>query len=119
MKEKLKMVQCNPCQNLQLEYTLILELDSLLAKEEIYWKQRSRTNWLKHGDRNIKVFHGKANQRRKWNYIEKLQEPNGEWIESEDLIKTHTIDFFQSLYISEGGSFTNLPMWLMTEYHNH
>jgi hypothetical protein len=30
---------------------ILLQLELLLEQEEIYWVQRARANWLKHGDR--------------------------------------------------------------------
>lgn len=36
------------------------ELDQLLEMEECHWKQRARSNWLAHGDRNISYFHAHA-----------------------------------------------------------
>lgn len=32
------------------------EIDELLEREEMYWKQRSRIQRLKEGDKNTKIF---------------------------------------------------------------
>ena len=49
--------------------SLKMEVNDLLEKEEVYWKQRARVAWLKEGDRNTKFFHSKATQRQKKNSL--------------------------------------------------
>ena len=50
------------------------KLDDLLLKQEINWAQRSRVAWLKHGDKNTKIFHSKASQRQRRNHIKGINE---------------------------------------------
>ncbi|XP_039127523.1 uncharacterized protein LOC120263623 [Dioscorea cayenensis subsp. rotundata] len=45
------------------------ELDQICKQEEIYWRQRSRLQWLKEGDDNTSYFHAVANGRKNRNCI--------------------------------------------------
>ncbi|XP_068309911.1 uncharacterized protein [Pyrus communis] len=52
-------------------------LQSLLAQEEAFWRQRSKENWLKLGDQNTKKFHQKANRRQRMNALSRLYDEAG------------------------------------------
>ncbi|XP_057426337.1 uncharacterized protein LOC130719745 [Lotus japonicus] len=80
------------------------ELDVLLEREEIWWSQRSRANWLKHGDRNTRFFHQKASQRRKWNLIEVITDSGGREVEDDAQISQVLREYFESLFTSSNPS---------------
>ncbi|KAG4171454.1 hypothetical protein ERO13_A12G210150v2, partial [Gossypium hirsutum] len=56
------------------------KLDYLHAREERYWAQRSRAQWLKEGDRNTKYFYAKATGRLKKNSIKRIKDEIGNWV---------------------------------------
>ena len=48
------------------------ELEDLLLKEEVHWRQKSRVKWIKEGDCNSKFFHRMTNGRRNRKFIKSL-----------------------------------------------
>ncbi|KAL9661179.1 hypothetical protein QQ045_026001 [Rhodiola kirilowii] len=84
--------------NCNLEEKISVEMDEWLAREELLWRQRSRVEWLKFGDKNTKFFHARASQRRKKNCIEKLRNKNGEMADSRAQINEAVVEFFRDLF---------------------
>ena len=74
------------------------KMDDLLQKQEIFWAQRSRINWLKHGDRNTKFFHAKATQRRRRNYIKGIRNIHGQWVEDLEEVVGVASAYFDNLF---------------------
>ena len=73
-------------------------MDDILQKQEIFWAQRSRINWLKHGDRNTKFFHAKATQRRRRNYIRGIRNIHGQWVEELEEVVRVASTYFDNLF---------------------
>ena len=46
------------------------EIHSLMEQEEAKWKQRSKEDWLRNGDRNTRYFHARANKKKRRNTVE-------------------------------------------------
>ena len=76
------------------------EVNQLLDKEAKMWGQHSRVMWLRDGDRNTKFFHSKASQRRRRNYITKLQDATSNWCGGQEKVNTTILDFYQNLFSS-------------------
>ncbi|PON63356.1 Endonuclease/exonuclease/phosphatase [Parasponia andersonii] len=76
------------------------KLEDLLNKEEVYWRQRSKVEWLKSGDQNTSYFHKKASNRRKKNQIRRLKDSNGEWKEDKEDLFQISEGYFSSIFCS-------------------
>ncbi|KAF7831683.1 reverse transcriptase [Senna tora] len=71
-------------------------------KEELYWAQRARINWLKAGDQNTKFFHSSTIRRRKKNKILKVKNLEGIWLENEEEIGENFTKYYADLFSSCG-----------------
>ena len=80
---------------------LRMEVNEVLAREEIMWKQRSRVEWLQNGDRNTKFFHAAASQRWSKNRIEGLRDFEGVWHEEEGATEAIILDYFKNIFTSD------------------
>ena len=55
-----------------MKASLIMNYEEHLKNEEIAWRQRSRTLWLKEGDKNANYFHKMANAYKRCNNIDQM-----------------------------------------------
>ncbi|KAA3457378.1 reverse transcriptase [Gossypium australe] len=74
-----------------------LQLNFEIDKDESYWEQRARVNWVRLGDRNTTFFHSKQWQ----NCIHKLQDPDGRATEDQQEMAEIVKNYFQSLFKAE------------------
>lgn len=81
--------------------TLLIQIEEQLEREEIYWVQRSRANWLKFGDTNTNFFNNFASARKKRNHIRRLMDDGGNWVEDNESMRTLISCYFQHLFSSE------------------
>ena len=99
-----ELIAQDPTENNRAEMQrLDNEIDELEHREEVYWAQRSRQNWLRDGDQNTAFFHRKANQRRSRNTIKGVKDDGGVWRSDEAEAKVVFLDYFHSLF-STGGA---------------
>ncbi|XP_059076915.1 uncharacterized protein LOC131876138 [Cryptomeria japonica] len=71
------------------------------TREEVYWKQRARIDWLKEGDKNMTFFFNSVKARRHENSIPILVNDRGEQCLSLEEMSREALQFFQSLFKEE------------------
>lgn len=82
------------------ELNLKLELEDLLVKEEILWRNKSRENWLSCKDLNTKFFHTSTLIRRRSNAIDFLKSDSGAWFSDRSAIGGNFVRHFSALFKS-------------------
>lgn len=83
------------------ERHIMTRISELLAREEIMEKQRSRSTWLKEGDRNTKFFQAKAKERAKTNHISALRAANGDLVTKQTELESMAADFYGDLFTAQ------------------
>jgi hypothetical protein len=79
------------------EAAISQKLEERKSQEEILWRQKSRIQWLKEGDRNTKFFHRSTIQRRHTNHITQLISDNGKIIHSHEDLEEELVAYYQNL----------------------
>ncbi|XP_009622845.1 uncharacterized protein [Nicotiana tomentosiformis] len=71
------------------------ELKKYHSIEEQYWKQNAGIKWFAEGVRNTRFFHNHVNGKRQRLQLKRIQNGDGVWLESQDLMADDVVDFFQ------------------------
>lgn len=72
---------------------LKLQLANIISQEETYKWQRSRNQWIKDGDRNIKFFHIDASNQKRENEISETL-INGQLVSDQEKIQEEFLFYF-------------------------
>ncbi|XP_027118540.1 uncharacterized protein [Coffea arabica] len=72
-----------------------------LAWECEYWRQKAGIKWLQVGDANSAYFHSRCRQRRSYNFVARIKEQSGAWLEDIHDIRRSAVEFFSSLFASD------------------
>ncbi|KAF7812941.1 uncharacterized protein G2W53_033917 [Senna tora] len=82
--------------------SLLGRIEEAWDKEENFWHQRLRVNWLKARDKNTTFFHAITVKRRQRNKILSLKVDDDIWFDNEDDITDKFNDFYKKLFNTLG-----------------
>ncbi|KAG8363667.1 hypothetical protein BUALT_Bualt19G0046300 [Buddleja alternifolia] len=92
-------------ENRHMEDALVGDLNELLMREEIMWRQRAKQKWLKDGDANTRFFHLSTIIHRRYNTIHSLKNSSGSFVHSWFDIGTLFHSYFKDLFTSSNPSY--------------
>ncbi|RVW90756.1 Transposon TX1 uncharacterized 149 kDa protein [Vitis vinifera] len=79
------------------------ELEELILREEIHWRQKAKVKWVKEGDCNSKFYYKVANGRRNRKYIKELENERGLVLKNAESITEEILHYFEKLYTNPTG----------------
>ncbi|XP_019166667.1 PREDICTED: uncharacterized protein LOC109162418 [Ipomoea nil] len=71
----------------------------LEMQEDVFWRQRAKQHWLRGADCNTKFYHRYASARRKKNYIPRLKDDLGAWVEGDNMKKV-VLEYYTAIFTS-------------------
>lgn len=77
------------------------EINEILEREDLRWKQRAKQHWYVSGDRYTHFFHAWTNQRRKTNAIRSIVDAEGRVWRRKKKVSKSFIDFYSNLFSSQ------------------
>jgi exonuclease III len=99
LKKKLTKIQNSEDRGSGAEMQAVQkELQHLLDSEDMQWRQRAKSDWLRDGDRNTRYFHECANARRKTNRIHNILDAEERMCDTEEEVQMGFINYFSSLF---------------------
>lgn len=78
------------------------KMNSFLAQEEIFWKQRSKIFWLQTSDANTKTFRSYASSKKRKNTIMQLSDDQGRVHSWGHGLSELILSYFEDLFSSRG-----------------
>ena len=73
---------------------LKMEVNKWLEAEATMWHQRSRICWLQGGDRNTRLLHEKASNRKHQNSIWGIMDEGGQWQEDPQVVGETIVKYY-------------------------
>ncbi|XP_070668956.1 uncharacterized protein [Malus domestica] len=86
------------CDKIRATRVALLEWQrSTFGNTKLEIAKKARTQWLKEGDRNMKVFHTRASNKQRKNTIKGLRGEYGVWYDSREGINDMVVSYFQMI----------------------
>ncbi|PWA86638.1 hypothetical protein CTI12_AA135010 [Artemisia annua] len=124
LTNKLRLVQSETpmAANIARQRLLRKNLEETWRKEEMFWYQCSRVNWIKFGDQNTRFFHLSAIHRSQRNTITMLKNESGQLVDEPVALNTLILNHFTYIYTSVGvrefGDVFDVIQPVVTEHMN-